>query len=66
LYAGRLAYIRTTGDKAFPIQWQDAVLWGASVKLVRTVEGSSHSPYLSQPEVTAGFIEGFVHEFQKM
>lgn len=58
-----LAYIRTTEDGILLIKDQDGMIEAAGGDekwVVRTLEGSSHSPFLSRPEELAAVIDELV------
>ncbi|KAJ9484163.1 hypothetical protein VN97_g9218 [Penicillium thymicola] len=66
-YTGRLGYIRCTDDVAIPIKQQDAMVEGAGGQgkwVVRTLEGSGHSPFLSRPHEVAAALEEIVDAFK--
>ncbi|CAI7642915.1 unnamed protein product [Penicillium palitans] len=66
-YTGRLGYIRCTGDVVIPIGQQDAMVEGAGGQgkwVVRTLEGSGHSPFLSRPREVAAALEEIVNAFE--
>jgi hypothetical protein len=49
-FKGRVAFIRTTDDRAIPLEVQQMMLDGTGVEwIVRDIE-SGHSPQLSRPE----------------
>lgn len=65
-YFGRLGYIRCTADVAIPIEQQDSMVVGAGGQgkwVVRTLEGSGHSPFLSRPHEVAAAVEEIVNDF---
>lgn len=65
-YRGRFAYIGCTDDVVIPVAQQDGMLAAAGGKekwLVRTLEGSGHSPFLSRPEEVAAVVDEIVNEF---
>lgn len=66
-YVGRLGYIRCTGDTCIPVKEQDGMVGragGKGVWVVRTIEGSGHSPFLSRPEEVAAVVDEIVGEFE--
>lgn len=66
-YIGRLGYIRCTADAVNPIAQQDSMVAGAGGKekwVIRTLEGSGHSPFLSRPQEVAATIQDIVNEFE--
>ncbi|KAK4556365.1 hypothetical protein LTR86_006509 [Recurvomyces mirabilis] len=68
-FEGRLAYIRTTGDVPVPVAQQDAMVEGAGGRekwIVRSLEGSGHSPMLSRPEEVARIVDEIVRTFEKL
>ncbi|KAJ5939735.1 hypothetical protein N7466_002869 [Penicillium verhagenii] len=65
-YTGRLGYIRCTADVVIPIAMQDSMVTGAGGKekwVIRTLEGSGHSPFLSRPHEVAATLHDIVNEF---
>jgi len=66
-YDGLLGYIRTPNDPIIPIADQDAMVAGAGGAdkwVVRTLEGSGHSPFLSRPRDVASAVDEIVTEFE--
>jgi hypothetical protein len=66
-YTGQLGYIRCTADAAIPIEQQDSIIevaGGQERWVVRTLEGSGHSPFLSRPDQVATAIDEIVKEFE--
>ncbi|CAI7669187.1 unnamed protein product [Penicillium crustosum] len=66
-YTGRLGYIRCTADVVIPIEQQDAMVEGAGGQgkwVVRTLERSGHSPFLSRPQEVAAALEEIVNTFE--
>lgn len=66
-YTGQLGYIRCTADAAIPIEQQDRIIEAAGGQerwIVRTLEGSGHSPFLSRPDELAAAIDEIVKEFE--
>ncbi|KAJ5193266.1 hypothetical protein N7449_009408 [Penicillium cf. viridicatum] len=66
-YTGRLGYIRCTADVAVPIGQQDVMVEGADGQgkwVVRTLEGSGHSPFLSRPHEVAAALQEIVNAFE--
>ncbi|CAI7633102.1 unnamed protein product [Penicillium discolor] len=58
---------RCTADVVIPIEQQDAMVEGAGGQgkwVVRTLEGSSHSPFLSRPQEVAAALEDIVNAFE--
>ena len=67
-FGGRFGYIRCTGDAIVPIADQDGMIQGAGGEekwITRTLDGSSHSPFLSRPKELAGVIKELVDSFFK-
>jgi pimeloyl-ACP methyl ester carboxylesterase len=67
-FQGSLAYIKSTEDAIIPLAHQEAMIEGAggsSMWIVRTLEGSGHSPQLSRPGEVAAKVEDIVQEFEK-
>jgi pimeloyl-ACP methyl ester carboxylesterase len=65
-YRGALGYIRCTGDCMVPIADQDDMITkagGADKWKTRTLEGASHSPFLSRPGEVAKTVDELVQEF---
>ncbi|CAG7964621.1 unnamed protein product [Penicillium nalgiovense] len=66
-YIGRLGYIRCTADVVIPIEQQDGMVLGAGGQdkwVVRTLEGSGHSPFLSRPHEVAAALDEIVNAFE--
>ncbi|KAJ5806759.1 hypothetical protein N7474_010351 [Penicillium riverlandense] len=67
-YSGRLGYIRCTADAGIlPIEQQDGMVAGAGGQekwLIRTLEGSGHSPFLSRPQEVAAAVQEIVNDFE--
>lgn len=66
-YNGRLGYIRCTADAVIPIERQDGMVAGAGGQekwVVRTLEGSGHSPFLSRPHEVAAALQEIVDVFE--
>ncbi|KAJ5472246.1 hypothetical protein N7530_006247 [Penicillium desertorum] len=66
-YIGRLGYIRCTADVVIPIEQQDGMVLGAGGQenwVVRTLEGSGHSPFLSRPHEVAVALDEIVNAFE--
>ena len=66
-YIGRLGYIRCTADVVVPIEQQDGMVLGAGGQekwVVRTLEGSGHSPFLSRPHEVAAALDEIVNDFE--
>lgn len=66
-YTGQLGYIRCTADLALEIEGQDKMIEGAGGRerwVIRTLEGSGHSPFLSRPDQLAAAIDEIVKEFE--
>ena len=66
-YTGQLGYIRCTADVAIPLEQQDSMIEGAGGQekwLVRTLEGSSHSPFLSRPGQVAATVDEIIKVFE--
>lgn len=66
-YTGRLGYIRCTADVVNPLAQQDGMIEGAGGRekwIVRTLEGSGHSPFLSRPAEVAAAVDEIVKEFE--
>lgn len=62
-YDGRLAYVRTTEDRAVPSFVQDVMMKKSQAKwLVKDIE-TSHSPFLSRPKELTGLILDCVDTF---
>ncbi|TQV91026.1 alpha/beta hydrolase superfamily protein [Cordyceps javanica] len=67
-YANRLGYIACTDDEAVPYADEMAMLNGAGGKekwILRELQGSGHSPFLSRPQELATVIHEIVEQFQK-
>ncbi|CAL5869195.1 uncharacterized protein PFLUO_LOCUS3423 [Penicillium psychrofluorescens] len=66
-YTGRLGYIKCTADVVLPIAQQDGMVAGAGGQekwVIRTLEGSGHSPFLSRPHEVAAAFQEIVNEFE--
>ncbi|KAJ6178134.1 hypothetical protein N7519_008595 [Penicillium mononematosum] len=66
-YIGRLGYIRCTADVVISIEQQDGMVLGAGGQekwVVRTLEGSGHSPFLSRPHEVATAFDEIVNAFE--
>lgn len=66
-YSGRLGYIRCTADAINPIAQQDsmvAIAGGREKWVIRTLEGSGHSPFLSRPHEVATTVEEIINDFE--
>jgi hypothetical protein len=66
-YRGFLGYIKATADAIVPVADQESMINAASGShkwIIRTLEGSGHSPQLSRPYDVAMAIDGIVQEFQ--
>ncbi|KZN86669.1 Methylesterase [Penicillium chrysogenum] len=66
-YTGRLGYIRCTADVVIPIEQQGGMVLGAGGQekwVVRTLEGSGHSPFLSRPHEVAAALDEIVNAFE--
>lgn len=66
-YVGRLGYIRCTDDVVIPIAHQDSMVDGAGGQdkwVIRTIEGSGHSPFLSRPSEVAAKVDEVIHDFE--
>ena len=66
-YAGRFGYVRCTADAVLPIDQQDGYIEGAGGDdkwVVRTLEGSSHSPHLSRPRELAAVLDDIIRQFE--
>ncbi|KAJ5168597.1 uncharacterized protein N7482_004191 [Penicillium canariense] len=66
-YDGRLGYIRCTADVINPIEQQDSMVMGAGGQekwVIRTLEGSGHSPFLSRPHEVAAALQEIVNDFE--
>lgn len=62
-FDGRLAYVRTTKDKAVPAFVQDTMMEKSQAKwLVKDIE-ASHSPFLSRPKELTGLVLECVNDF---
>lgn len=62
-----LGYIRCTADGTIPIEFQDSMIESAGGRerwIVRTLEGASHSPFLSRPEDVAAAFDEIIKEFE--
>ncbi|KGO54355.1 hypothetical protein PEX2_038430 [Penicillium expansum] len=66
-YTGRLGYIRCTADVVIPLEQQDTMIAGAGSQgkwVVRTLEGSGHSPFLSRPHEVAAALDEIINDFE--
>lgn len=66
-YTGRLGYIRCTADVIIPLAQQDSMLESAGGQekwIIHTLEGSSHSPFLSRPDQVAATVDKIVKAFE--
>jgi pimeloyl-ACP methyl ester carboxylesterase len=66
-YIGRLGYIRCTADVVIPVAQQDRMVTDAGGKetwVIRTLEGSGHSPFLSRPHEVAAALQDIVNDFE--
>ena len=66
-YFGRLGYIRCTADAINPIAQQDSMVASAGGRekwVIRTLEGSGHSPFLSRPHEVATAVEEIINDFE--
>ena len=63
-FDGRRAYVHCTQDQAIPAVVQTMMVEGSGVEwVVRTME-SSHSPFLSDPELLVRFVREFAGIFR--
>ena len=53
-YDGRRAFVRTTRDACFPLDYQDANIKGSGVEWSITSMATCHCPFLSAPKELAG------------
>jgi pimeloyl-ACP methyl ester carboxylesterase len=66
-YTGQLGYIRCTADVIIPLEQQDSMIkeaGGEGKWLVRTLEGSGHSPFLSRPDQVAATVDEIIKQFE--
>lgn len=64
-FAGKLAFVKCTLDKALPVSVQDMFMERSGVRwVVRQVE-ASHSAFLSRPAEVAAILQELVGEFVK-
>lgn len=66
-YPDHLGYIRCTSDVVLPLADQDAMVEGAGGSekwIIRTLEGSGHSPFLSRPADVAAAVDDIVKQFE--
>lgn len=66
-YPGRLGYIRCTADVILPLAYQDEMIESAGGRekwIIRTLEGSGHSPFLSRPNEVATAVDEIMREFE--
>lgn len=67
-FKGGFGYIRTLEDGILKIAEQDGMIEAAGGKerwVIRTLEGSGHSPFLSRPEELARVVDDIVGDFEK-
>lgn len=67
-YDGRRAYIRCPEDRALEPFVQDILIKGAGGEqkwIIKTLEGSGHSPFLSRPRELFLMVEDLVREFEQ-
>lgn len=65
-YVGRLAYIRTTMDRAIPLVGQDAFMKASAVDWDVVDMDTSHVPMVSKPQELAQNIINLTARFQKV
>lgn len=65
-YKGRIAYIRTTQDAAFPLPAQDMMIQGTGVQwIVKDIE-SAHSAQISQPDKLTAILVEIAQNWEKL
>lgn len=65
-YTGQLGYIRCTADAIVPLEQQGNMIkeaGGDEKWIVRTLEGSGHSPFLSRPHQVAATVHEIIKQF---
>ena len=62
-YDGRRAYIRCLQDKILPLELQDKYLEKSAVKWIIKAMDTSHSPFLSKPEILTRVVAEILKDF---